>query len=157
MALDLEFNDPLVLKGYLNQAFKQMEIDSEKIVVGDKGGLAYLLFETSKVDFPVSCELGSITDFNTTANYVGEVKSYLNLARAMAKQYDFKEVLITEDIITEMHDAVSFYKMGIGDNSIDNPEKLEKFLEMVKIVEKPLDEIYGKIIELAEQVPRIST
>ena len=150
--LALNFNDPRVLSGYLTQALPQvgLEEDSSRIVVGQEGGLAFLLFQegswrkTDGKKIPWTSQ-----GIDLVRKYFQVLDEYLAIAHQHAFRYDFRMVHVDDKrVISEgTNPRQPFFQTGIGKSRIDSPEQLAQFLQMVKESHGSLNQLYATVQE----------
>jgi hypothetical protein len=135
MAVKIDFNNPNILRGHLEQALPQYGLHEEGILVGAKGGLACSLFRRPYDIIRDFKGISSFSNMSALRAYFDAVQGFVQFGSEHAKKFGFG--LVTADtsdrIITNGLDFGSnAYYAGIGDENIENAERLERFLEMVK-------------------------
>ncbi|HEA46209.1 MAG TPA: hypothetical protein ENH99_00310 [Candidatus Pacearchaeota archaeon] len=123
-----------------------------------RGGLIYRLFEkTDSEIFSGKFSVNSLDEISSSRAYFDAVQAYVQLAKDHARSFDFglflivplvdlgrivggaetaTEILESSNItrgpsICELNEDSNVYEAGIGDVSVDSPEKVEKFLKMI--------------------------
>jgi len=148
MALKIDFNNPEMLQVHLAQALSQHGFEGvrNRILIGDSGGLAYML-----VPRPTSARLIDIrkhlettpADNVSFANYVNAARDYVRFSENHAQQHEFKLLKYGESEEVTLDNIPFSY--GIGDNSIESLEKFKRFLEMIKQGRVELDRQYETV------------
>ena len=151
MSLEINFNNPDILKGYVDQALPQREIGNlrPRIIVGKGGGLAYMLFEedNSCSILPQTIPIREFNELAKTKRYINFLEFYINCAKEHADKFKFimLEKLPYEELKL-MHESSLLYNPCIGDIEIGSVERFEKFIDMVKEGHEELDKIYKKVL-----------
>ena len=159
MDLKINFNNPHILRGHLEQAIpqilKEYKLEEMKalIEVGRKGGLAYRLFDEDISQQPTDLkDISIMPTINAVMDYFGAVKMYIMEAERLAHEHgDFNPVSFdpkTEEL-TLRCERPNVYHAGVGSTKIESLGGLQDFLEMVKEVHPRLRNMYFGIRELA--------
>jgi len=134
--MEYDFNHPSILKGYLEQAKPQYGLEDVKgIVVGKSGGLAYHLFADEGGGLPREFQITSFDSMNKVKKYFNEFEEFLykNEKRALATGFLLVSINPNDNrIFNGRISPLDIYCAGIGDDTIENVQKFEKFLYMVK-------------------------
>ena len=151
MALEIKFDNPKILRGYLDQALTQVGLEEarHRIIGGRDGGLAYTLFKDPVREILSEFRATSRSDKPAVKENLDAVEKYIQSAEKHAKRYGFGLIAIrkVEKFGTYLSLESCIDPGGIG-GPIESPERFEEFLKMVKEVRGDLDEQY-KLVETA--------
>ena len=96
MQLEIDFNNPRILKGYLEQALPQYGLEEVGVTVGRNGGLAYLLFKNDDWQrLPRELKVNTMNQIDAFRGYFDAVQSYVTAASVHAERFGF--ALVTVD------------------------------------------------------------
>ena len=141
MTLEVDFNDPRILQGYVEQFRQQLGLnEGNRLVVGSQGGLAYALFTGDNSDYPQNFPAGTFCNLSCIKRYVNSVKDYLDRACSLSENFGFE--LVREDSerkIVEFTIGDFVYGAGIGSPTIEGANRLERFVKMIKEGRSELD------------------
>lgn len=137
MDLKIDFNNPHILRGYLEQALPQIaprEFLIRQMTIGKEGGLAYRLFNGSEWrNVPEKPRMHTRDEIKLVKNYFGALETYIQTAEEHAKEHDFGLVYVKEDDINPTLGVdYPLFSVGMGDVSIGSVEKFERFMQMLK-------------------------
>ena len=155
------FNDPSILRGYLEQAAPRFNLleDPSRIVVGDTGGMGYTLFAGGDWQrFPTDIRIWTFYDSAAVRNFLGAIDKYVEFAEKHAAEYGFRILAVDRHEKKLTHPEkpeLPIYSTAIGSTNIESVETLERFLKMVEEGKQPLSRLYLQLQELApERSPR---
>ncbi len=150
--MEINFNNPLILGGYLEQAKPQYGLENvDGIVVGKVGGLAYHLFTDCGKELSREFQIKSHDSIKNGRKYFDELEAFLDRNEERAIAYGFQLVTIRpsdNSIFIGPKSLPYIYYTGIGDTNIESIEKFEKFLEMVKTYCKTIQAENEKLKEI---------
>ena len=161
MALKIDFNNPQILAGHLEQALPQYGLQEVKgILIGKEGGLAYSLFKDSYNSYNIVREFGatSLNEMSVVRAYFDAVQRYVQQGSEHAKKFGFDlvEADTSKTTVTNGLDLGSYiYYAGIGSATIENVERFKRFLEMVKEGHPEIERQYAKVRD-ASKVLRVN-
>ncbi len=156
MGFSINFNDPNILRGYLDQAIGQVFGEdakkyNERITVGSEGGLAYAIFSETR-NVPTRVGAGTLNDAEKVISYFDALKDYIRQAEILAESYGFSLVQTgtpgRDRQILDYSKFAYLYYIAIGSYNIDSPKKFEDFIAMAQKADDFLNEKY-KNLELA--------
>ncbi|MBS3080914.1 hypothetical protein J4221_05560 [Candidatus Pacearchaeota archaeon] len=157
--MEINFNHPLILQGYLEQAIPQYGLEDVKgIVVGKSGGLAYHLFADEGEGLPRELQIKGVDSIKKVKKYFDEIEAFLDRGSRCASNFGFRLVSIKHSlsspdkrIYNGLDSESDIYCVGIGDGFIRNVEKFEKFLEMIKTNNQSIQNENKKLKEILSQ------
>lgn len=161
MDLKIDFNNPNLLRGYLEEALPQLGLEDaledvkKRIIVGKNGGLAHCLFSASELNLPREPRMSSLSEIRALTTCFGAIEDYLGAARDYAQEFDFQLVVNCRDKgIIPVREGANFYfsTAGIGDESIKSLEEFERFLQMVIECREDLIQRYNAVKEAIKNI-----
>lgn len=150
MELKIDFNNPRILQGYVEQALSQIGLEESagRIRAGSKGGLAYTLFQDKYRGFPLQFRISSASEMAIVQDYFNAVQAYVTNAGKHAEQHGFGLVIENEKVITNGISLDDFiYNAGLGSSTIESAERFQAFLDMIKSGKKELNKQYEGLVE----------
>lgn len=160
MTLKVNFNNPNILRGHLEQTLPALGIgldEERRVFVGKDGGLAYRLFRAGDNYVPRrEIALDTKVDMAAIRNYLNCVDVYLHTATEMAEGYGFKPMSYNgmDELCLEITANTSVFTSVIGDTEIKSAQRFEKFLRMIKEGTPRLKEMYDNVIDSAGKIRR---
>ncbi|MBS3168884.1 hypothetical protein J4210_00210 [Candidatus Woesearchaeota archaeon] len=153
MQLEIDFNNPRILKGYLEQALPQYGLEEVGVTVGRNGGLAYLLFKNDDWQrLPRELKVNTMNQIDAFRGYFDAVQSYVTAASVHAERFGF--ALVTVDGFQVLSPGLgrdsSVYQSGIGTVSIGSVDRFEDFLRMVVAARKENGILNERYVELGK-------
>lgn len=156
-SLDIDFNHPLILRGFINQALPQVGLEnfSERIVVGRDGGLAYKLFN-QPFSMPNVLQIYTKLQMKESIDYFDAIDRYLARADGCASEYGFGLVKFSNknEIIDGFNSNDTLFDAGIGSARIGSVECFSSFLNMINSGKDDLEKLHEELIEKAKVVKR---
>lgn len=157
MGLKINFNNPRILQGHLEQALPQTSLQesTKRFVVGSSGGLAYKLFENIYHGLPLQFRISSVSEMAAVQDYFNAVHGYVRDAGEHAGRHGFKLVLFDEKEVSDYGLDDFIYSTGLGSTDIESAERFQAFLEMIKSGKSKLDKQYEGIVEKAKTFQKL--
>ncbi|MBI4151585.1 hypothetical protein HY496_01330 [Candidatus Woesearchaeota archaeon] len=157
MQLEINFNDPDLLYRLLDQSLPQLEVEDQRIVIGENGGLTFLLFDElySCNKLPRELNADTLNQMASLRAYVDTVGSYVEEAGKHAHQFGFGLVVLnssTREIFSNPTLDSETYNLGIGDATIESLERFRDFLDMVKQGDEKFKPMYAHVIDAAKKL-----
>jgi len=153
MVLDINFNNPHILRGCVDQAVQQKGLEdvSERFLIGSCGGLAYALYgvEIKDKTLPRIVTYGCVVD--GLINFGKAIEQYEIRAEEIAKDSGFKELGIRSDdsFWEEPPREVDLYSAAIGAVDIVSKERFEDFITMIAAGKDELTILYRQVVTAA--------
>ena len=156
MALEINFNNPHILRGYLDQAITQMGLVDvkDRLVVGSEGGLAFALFGEEFKD-------RTVVHIPTYQNVVDHIRAlseavsvYDDCARTIAESAQFKSVETRADgsLYEEPCRESNLYNAGIGAATIASADRFGEFVRMIRDGKEDLGKSYDAVVKAANDL-----
>ena len=151
MELEIDFNNPNILKGYLEESRAQMGLNGKRVFVGKEGGLAHSLFSNDwhRLREP---NMNTLNQMNALKAYLGAVEDYVNVASEYAIGRGFKPVTYNTDGVISLNPTLDshVYSTGIGDVSIESAERFKECLQMIKEGSENFEQRYAQLVEFGK-------
>jgi len=158
-ALEINFNNPHILRGHLEQVLPQMGLEGVEIIVGVQGGLAYPLFEDDySRNIPRAPHPNKLSEMKLWKTYFDAVDTYVTRSRELAESFNFRLLSFDSNqtalSINPTQDEI-IYQLGIGDVSIESAKRLESFLQMVQkgFGDPGEKHLYNALVEMVKTLP----
>jgi len=154
--MEVNFNNPNIIKGYLEQARPQFDLEEAKwFVIGKEGGIGYSLFERDYYELPRNFEAKSIDSMKNVSAYFNAVQSFVDQWEKVAEGRGFKLVQIdprSHKVSNGLESESFIYSAGIGDATIESASKFEEFLQMVKDGHSAIQEGYNRLKQTSRRL-----
>lgn len=147
----LDYNDPRILRTYLDQAFSnEPEKTTLRMSVGNNGGLAYSLFsDPESPDITIDLydpRVCSLKDLREGIDYYQKILAYLNFAETHAKKYEFGLVRFNEKgQLVPLKNPDGIFEAAIGRSPITSEQHLVQFREMIMSGRRELDDYFNEL------------
>ena len=129
----------------------------ERIVIDEKGGLAYPLFGSYFSNLMIPADV-SRSKLNSLEMYFNAIRNYIDDAGQYAWDCGFDLVYIRETSGGKrvsshfVHNKIPMHRMGVGKKPVTSAERVEDFCKMIKSGHDKFEDRYKNIRDLAERL-----